>query len=78
MATTWFVEVKSFRKVIRVCPEQGDQGGERSQGQDSQGVAEVTWCVQLGEEKVEGGPHQSQQLPQGGQWRAGADLLSAD
>ncbi|PKU46115.1 synapsin-2- hypothetical protein [Limosa lapponica baueri] len=38
---------------IRVCPDEGDQDGERSSGQDLRGVAEVTWLVQLGEEKVE-------------------------
>ena len=35
-----------------MCPEDGDQDGERSQGQDLRGVAEVTWLVQLGEEKA--------------------------
>ena len=50
--------------------EEGDQDSEGSQGQDLQGVAEVTWLVQLGEEKAEGWPHRSLQLPQGG-WRRG-------
>ena len=41
-------------QTVGVCPEEGNQDGERPRGQDLQGVAEVTWLVQLGEEKAEG------------------------
>ncbi|KAK4830722.1 hypothetical protein QYF61_013172 [Mycteria americana] len=37
------------------CPEEGDQDDERPRGQDLRGAAEVTWLVQLGEEKADGG-----------------------
>ena len=32
-----------------MCPEEGNQNGEKSQGQDLLGAAEVTWFIQLGE-----------------------------
>ena len=50
----WAPQYKKDNQTIRVCPEKGDQDGERSQGQDLGGAAEVTWLVQLGEEKAEG------------------------
>ena len=46
-----------------MCPEKGVQDGEESRGQDLGAAAEVTWLVQLGEEKAEGGPRCSLQLP---------------
>jgi len=42
-------------QTIRVCPEEGDQDGERPGVPDLQEVAEVAWLVQFGEEKAEGG-----------------------
>jgi len=39
---------------MRMCPEESDQDGEMSLGQDLQGSSELTWLVQLGEEKSEG------------------------
>lgn len=45
-----------------MCPEEGDQDDERPQGQDLPGAA-VTWLVF---ETLEGGPHRSLHLPQGG------------
>jgi len=36
-----------------VNPEEGDQDGERPQGQDVRGATEVIWLVQLGEEKAD-------------------------
>lgn len=41
-------------QIIKVCPEGGDQDGERPQGQDLGGAAEVPWFIQLGEVKAEG------------------------
>ena len=63
------------------CPEEGDQDGERSQGQDLRGAAEIAWLVQLGEEKAEGPSHCSPHLPQQGQWSQGvliSSLLTSD
>lgn len=34
--------------------ESGPRAGQKALSQNLQGAAEVTWCVQLGEEKVEG------------------------
>lgn len=51
--------VQGGHQTSAVSPEAGDQDGERSQGQDLQGVAEVAWFVQLGEEKAEGAHMQS-------------------
>ena len=42
--------IQEGHHTIRVCPEEGDQDGERPQGQDLKGAAEVTCFVQLGEE----------------------------
>jgi len=41
-------------QIIRVCPEKGNQDGERLQGQNLQGAAGVARLVQLGEEEAEG------------------------
>ena len=49
----WALQHKDI-KLLRVCPEEGDQDGEMPQGQGLQGAAEVTWLVHLGEEKAEG------------------------
>ena len=38
-----------------MCSEEGNQYDEGSRGQDLREAAEVTWFVQLGEEKAEGG-----------------------
>ncbi|GAB0185885.1 hypothetical protein GRJ2_001053800 [Grus japonensis] len=46
--------ISEGHQTIRVCPEEGNQDGERSRGQDLQGAAEVPWFVQFGEEKAEG------------------------
>lgn len=43
--------------------------GEVSRGQDVYGAAKVTWFLQSGEEKIEGGPHHGLQLPCEGDWR---------
>ena len=40
-------------QTIRECPEKSNKDGERSQGQDLRGAAEVAGFVQLGEEKTE-------------------------
>lgn len=57
-----------------MCPEEGDQDGEWSQGKAIQ-VAEVTLFLQPGEVNTEGCPHHSQQFPQGGQ-HTGKVLIS--
>ena len=59
-----------------MCPEEGDQGGERSRGQDVRAVAEVTWFVQLGEEKAEGDLIAAYNFLKEGSGGGGTDLLS--
>ncbi|KAK4829956.1 hypothetical protein QYF61_008087 [Mycteria americana] len=49
----WAPQYKDI-KLLQCVPEEGNQDGERSQGQDLGGVVEVTWFVQPGEEKAEG------------------------
>jgi len=48
--------VPQYKKDIKLlaCPAECDQDLESSQGQDVGGAAEVTWFVQLREEKAEG------------------------
>jgi len=46
--------VHEAHQTIRACPEEADQDGEVSRGQDLGGVAEVTWLVQPREQKAEG------------------------
>jgi len=45
--------VHEGHQTIGVCPEEGTQESEVSQGQDLGRASKVTWLVQLGEEKAE-------------------------
>ena len=44
-----WVQVWALQYKDGVCPEEGEQDGERPQGQGLGGAAEVTWFVQPGE-----------------------------
>ena len=45
--------VLAGHQVVQACTQEGNQDGERSQGQDLGAAAEVTWFAHLGMEKAE-------------------------
>lgn len=63
-------------KAITACPKEGYQDGEGFRGQDIWGAAEVMWFVQPREEKTEGRPDSSLQLPH--DRSRGADVVYVD
>lgn len=54
-----------------MCTEKGQYEGEKSQGPDLQGTAEVNLLVQPGEEQVMGNPIASSRRPAAGEVQVG-------
>ena len=55
--------------TVGECPEEDDEDGEGTRGEDVRRAAEVAWPVPPGEEEAVGGPHHSIQLPSEGECR---------